>query len=84
MCHGAAMWSGVHCPVIPGEGPGPEQLTGFDEGPLRADWAERFERRGIQVGSGVLRDDAVAVFRAYREREDAVVHNARGAASVTS
>jgi hypothetical protein len=32
----------------------------------------------------VLRDEAVAVFRAYGERTDAVVYNARGAVTVTS
>ncbi|MFF7986050.1 nucleoside deaminase [Streptomyces sp. NPDC007901] len=84
MCYGAAMWSGARRLVVAGEGPELEQLTGFDEGPMREDWAEQFERRGIQVVSGVLRDEAVAVFRAYGEREDAVVYNARGAVTVTS
>jgi hypothetical protein len=78
------MWSGIRRLVIPGEGPELEQLTGFDEGPMREDWAEQFEQRGIQVTSGVLRDEAIAVFRAYGEREDAVVYNARGSATVTS
>ncbi|MFC8430210.1 nucleoside deaminase [Streptomyces sp. NPDC057253] len=84
MCYGAAMWSGIRRLVVPGEGPELEQLTGFDEGPMREDWAEQFEQRGIQVTSGVLRDEAIAVFRAYGEREDAVVYNARGAATATS
>ncbi|MGY1499911.1 nucleoside deaminase [Streptomyces sp. QTS52] len=84
MCYGAAMWSGIRRLVIPGEGSELEQLTGFDEGPMRDDWAEQFEQRGIQIVSGVLRDEAVAVFRAYGEREDAVVYNARGAVTVTS
>jgi tRNA(Arg) A34 adenosine deaminase TadA len=84
MCYGAAMWSGIRRLVIAGEGPEVEQLTGFDEGPMREDWAEQFEQRGIQVVSGVLRDEAVTVFQAYGEREDAVIYNARGSVTVTS
>jgi tRNA(Arg) A34 adenosine deaminase TadA len=77
MCYGAAMWSGVRRLLIAGEGPELERLTGFDEGPLAADWAEQFEARGISVTSGVLRDDAVAVFAEYGSRTDKVVYNAR-------
>jgi tRNA(Arg) A34 adenosine deaminase TadA len=84
MCYGAAMWSGIQRLVVAGEGPELEQLTGFDEGPMREDWTEQFEQRGIHVVSDVLRDEAVAVFRAYGERTDAVVYNARGAVTVTS
>lgn len=84
MCYGAAMWSGVRRLVIPGEGAELEQLTGFDEGPMREDWAAQFEQRGIRVVSGVLRDEAVAVFRSYGERKDAVVYNARGSVTITS
>jgi hypothetical protein len=64
-----------------GEGPELEEITTFDEGPLGDDWAEQFEARGIKVVSDVLRDEALAVFRAYREAVDAddiVVYNARG------
>jgi tRNA(Arg) A34 adenosine deaminase TadA len=77
MCYGAAMWSGIRRLVVAGEGPELEQLTGFDEGPMREDWAEQFARRGIEVVSDVLRDEAVEVFRNYGRREDAVVYNAR-------
>jgi hypothetical protein len=56
-----------------------EELTGFDEGPMREDWAAQFEQRGIAITSDVLRAEAVEVFRAYGERTDAVVHDARGA-----
>lgn len=76
MCYGATMWSGIRSLVIAGEGPLLEELTGFDEGPLVADWAEQFERRGISVTVGTHHDEAVAVFRAYGE-SDAVVYNAR-------
>ena len=82
-CYGATMWSGVRGLVVAGQGPELEEITTFDEGPLGADWAEQFEARGIEVVSDVLRDDAIKVFRSYREavdREGLVVYNARGGA----
>ncbi|WP_019074228.1 nucleoside deaminase [Streptomyces hokutonensis] len=83
-CYGATMWSGVRALVVAGEGPELEEITTFDEGPLGADWAEQFEARGIAVVGDVLRDEALAVFRNYREAVDAadgiVVYNARGGA----
>ncbi|MFC9917080.1 nucleoside deaminase [Agromyces binzhouensis] len=78
MCYGAAMWSGVRRLVIAGDGEECERLTGFDEGPMPADWKGEFERRGIRVHSGVRRGEAIEVFRAFGA-SDAVVYNARGA-----
>jgi tRNA(Arg) A34 adenosine deaminase TadA len=80
MCYGALIWSGVKHLVLAGAGPECEELTGFDEGPLTADWVEELERRGITVTQGILRDDAVEVFRQYGA-SDAVVYNARGTGS---
>jgi len=83
-CYGATMWSGVRGLVVAGEGPELEQITTFDEGPLGADWAEQFQARGIEVTGDVLRDEALAVFRAYRKAVDAdgtVVYNARAGAA---
>ncbi|MHC3467402.1 tRNA-specific adenosine deaminase [Streptomyces sp. 7R007] len=80
-CYGAALWSGVRGLVVAGEGPELEKLTTFDEGPLREDWAGQLEQRGIEVVHDVLRDEALAVFRGYREAVDAgevTVYNARG------
>ena len=80
-CYGATMWSGVRGLVVAGAGPELEEITTFDEGPLGADWAEQFEARGIKVAQDVLRDEALAVFRSYRDAVDAdgvVVYNARG------
>ncbi|MFJ9118593.1 nucleoside deaminase [Streptomyces sp. NPDC102394] len=80
-CYGATLWSGVRRPVVAGAGPELEELTTFDEGPLRTDWAEQFEERGIEVVGDLLREEALTVFRAYREAVDAgdiVVYNARG------
>ncbi|WP_308298752.1 nucleoside deaminase [Streptomyces sp. GESEQ-35] len=81
-CYGATLWSGVRGLVVAGEGPELEEITTFDEGPLGADWAEQFEARGIEVVRDVLRYEALAVFRNYRDAVDAdgVVYNARGGA----
>jgi tRNA(Arg) A34 adenosine deaminase TadA len=82
-CYGATMWSGVRSLVVAGEGSELEEITTFDEGPLGADWAEQFQARGIEVVSDVLRDDAIKVFRSYREAVDSgglVVYNARSGA----
>lgn len=84
MCYGAAMWSGVRRLLIAGHGPEVERLTGFDEGPMREDWAEQFGERGIEVVSGVLREEAVDVLRTYGERSDAVVYNARGRGAINA
>jgi tRNA(Arg) A34 adenosine deaminase TadA len=81
-CYGAAMWSGVRSLVVAGSGPELEQISTFDEGPMVDDWAEQFEARGIRVTQDVLRDEALAVFRAYRAAVDAggiTVYNARTA-----
>ncbi|GAA2006905.1 hypothetical protein JL107_03815 [Nakamurella flavida] len=82
MCYGATLWSGVRGLVVAGSGPDLERLSGFDEGPVRDDWAEQFEQRGITVTQDVLRDEALAVFRAYGMRSDATVYNARGAGAI--
>lgn len=81
MCYGATMWSGVKRLVIAGDGPEVEELTGFDEGPMPQDWAERFRERGIEVEVDVLRDEAIDVFRDYQRLVadgGATVYNARG------
>ncbi|PZU41590.1 MAG: CMP deaminase [Microbacterium sp.] len=81
-CYGATMWSGVRSLVVAGAGPELEQISTFDEGPMVDDWAEQFEARGIRVTQDVLRDEALAVFRAYRAAVDAggiTVYNARTA-----
>jgi len=80
MCYGATMWSGVRRLLIAGDGPELEKLTGFDEGPMVADWAAQFRARGIEVVLSPLREEAIEVFRAYGARDDAVVYNARGTA----
>jgi tRNA(Arg) A34 adenosine deaminase TadA len=80
-CYGASMWSGIQRLVIAGDGPELEELSRFDEGPMREDWAEQFRARGIEVVSDVLRDEAIAVFAEYGRSiagGDVTVYNARG------
>lgn len=84
-CYGALIWSGVTRLVIAGDGPELEQLTKFDEGPVRDDWDEQLEARGIAVTNDVLRDEAIDVFREYGEvvaSGEVTVYNARGTGAV--
>ena len=78
MCYGATMWSDVRRLVVAGSGAELEELTGFDEGPMREDWAEQFEARGIAVVQDIGREEALQVFREYGAA-DVLVYNARGA-----
>jgi tRNA(Arg) A34 adenosine deaminase TadA len=77
MCYGAVLWSGVQLLTIAGEGDELEALTGFDEGPMREDWASQFAERGITVRTDILRDEALRVFADYGHRDDVIVYNAR-------
>lgn len=82
-CYGATLWSGVKRAVIAGDGPELEELTHFDEGPVRDDWQAQLEQRGLEIELNVLRDEAIEVFRAYGESiasGDSLVYNARGTA----
>ncbi|MDQ1085424.1 MULTISPECIES: nucleoside deaminase [Microbacterium] len=79
-CYGATLWSGVRTLAVAGSGPELEEITTFDEGPMRDDWAAQFEERGIRVIDPLLREEALEVFRSYRDAVDAdavVVYNAR-------
>jgi tRNA(Arg) A34 adenosine deaminase TadA len=76
MCYGAVIWSGVRSLVVAGSGPELERITGFDEGPVPASWAGELHGRGIEVVDGVLREQACAVFQAFRDSGH-VVYNAR-------
>jgi tRNA(Arg) A34 adenosine deaminase TadA len=76
MCFGAVLWSGVRELVIAGSGPELETLTGFDEGPIHPEWRAELQNRGIRFREDVLREEAVAVFRAFGA-SDRLVYNAR-------
>ncbi len=76
MCYGAVLWSGVRSLVIAGSGPELEELTGFDEGPMHPDWVGEMRKRGVEVISDVLRDEACRVFQAFKAGNH-FVYNAR-------
>ena len=76
MCYGATIWSGVRRLVIAGSGPECEELTGFDEGPMRDHWREQRESRGIAVTTDVLREGALRTFAEYGASAS-TVYNAR-------
>jgi tRNA(Arg) A34 adenosine deaminase TadA len=78
-CYGATFWSGAAGLVIAGSGSELEEITTFDEGPVRDDWREQLVARGMTVESDVLRDEAIEVFTEYRHAVDAAevtVYNA--------
>jgi tRNA(Arg) A34 adenosine deaminase TadA len=79
-CYGATFWSGVRTVVTAGFGPELEEITTFDEGPVRDDWVEQYAARGIHVVNDVEKEGALAVYRNYRAAVDAGginVYNAR-------
>ena len=76
MCYGATIWSGITSLVIAGAGSKVEDITGFDEGPLRDNWQEELEQRGISVTIGVLHEEALAGLR-YFANSGHFVYNAR-------
>ncbi len=76
MCFGAIPWSGVRSLVIAGSTAEMERITGFDEGPIHPAWREELQRRGIEVWDGLLKEEAVAVFRDFAASGQ-VVYNGR-------
>ena len=51
-------------------------LTGFDEGPITPHWQEALRQRGIEFTSGVLREEALALFRDFGQSGQ-TVYNGR-------
>lgn len=67
MCLGAVLGSGVSC-VVSGADREDAEAAGFDEGPVFPESHRYLEARGIEIIRGVLRPDASAVLRHYREQ----------------
>ena len=71
-CYGNLWWSGLRRLVVGARKKDVETLAGFAEGPLPSDWAEQLEDRPplqpITVVRDVLREEACAVLRRYRDR----------------
>ena len=76
MCFGAVLWSGVHSLVIAGDGPELEKITGFDEGPIHAEWRKELEKRGIGLVEDVLRKNAIEAYKEFAASQN-FVYNAR-------
>lgn len=78
MCFGATIWSGVRRLVYGATADDVVHLTGFDEGPLPADWEMQLAARGITVVGGLLRDEARAVLARYKEQHGIIYNSRRG------
>lgn len=65
MCYGALIWAGIDELLIAARADDVQELAGFDEGPLPADWAGELRKRGIEVHTDLMRDDARDVLRDY-------------------
>ena len=71
-CYGATIWAGIDTLLIGARSEDVESLTGFDEGPLPADWVGELSRRGIAVQRDICRDQARAALARYRELQGQV------------
>ena len=76
MCFGAVLWSGVRRLTIAGSGPQLETLTGFDEGPMPRGWRTELAKRGIALTEGIMRREAIDLFRWFGA-SGRTVYNAR-------
>lgn len=66
MCWGAIPWSGVKV-VVCGANKDDAELAGFDEGARPSTWIEDLNARGIEVLTGVLREEAASVLMDYAQ-----------------
>lgn len=66
-CYGAIIWSGIRHVVVCARSSDVESIVGFDEGPLPSDWVKQWRRRGITVKTDVMREQACAVLKRYRD-----------------
>ncbi len=64
-CYGAVVWAGIDELLIGARSEDVEELAGFDEGPLPADWIGELATRGIAVRNDILREQARATLAAY-------------------
>lgn len=66
MCYGAILWSGVR-KVMCGARGSDATAIGFDEAPKPKNWVAELKRRGISIVQDLCRNEAIAVFRRYRQ-----------------
>ncbi|MGI6657019.1 MAG: nucleoside deaminase [Desulfobulbus sp.] len=77
MCFGAVLWSGIRSLVIAGSDKAMEQITGFDEGPLPAEWRLALAEREIELIEGLMREESLHDFRAFAATAPEI-YNGRG------
>ncbi|MCR9296606.1 MAG: nucleoside deaminase [bacterium] len=80
MCVGAIHWSGLRSVIFAATREQVEKLTGFDEGPVHPNWRKELERRGIEVESGILENEACQAFREFSS-SGGLVYNSRATGS---
>lgn len=78
MCYGAVIWSGIRSLVIAGSSCELEEITGFDEGPIHPDWQNELTKRGVKLQDGLLKTEAIKVFREFQESGKLVYNGRRG------
>ena len=76
MCYGAIPWSGIRS-LVYGARCADTERFGFDEGEKPADWVASLQKRGVQVTSDVLRDEAIQLFQHYQQREGRIYNPSR-------
>jgi len=76
MCLGAIPWSGARR-LVCGARDEDARAIGFDEGHKPPDWVAGLESRGIVVVRDVLRKEAAAVLRRYKEIGGVIYNSAR-------
>jgi tRNA(Arg) A34 adenosine deaminase TadA len=75
MCFGAIIWSGVSR-LVCGATSTDANNAGFDEGPKPENWVQELEQRGIEVNTGIFRNEAAAILLSYNEK-GGIIYNAR-------
>ena len=68
MCLGATLWAGARRIVYGATRADAAELR-FDEGPVFPQSYEYLQARGITIAPEVLRDEARAIFKLYRDRQ---------------
>ncbi|QOC23966.1 nucleoside deaminase [Wenzhouxiangella sp. AB-CW3] len=71
MCLGAIPWSGVTS-VLCGATKADAEAAGFDEGARSSRWVEELDRRGVDVRTGVLREQAARVLERYARQGNTI------------
>jgi tRNA(Arg) A34 adenosine deaminase TadA len=71
MCLGASLWAGVKRITYGATRADASELN-FDEGPVFPQSYEYLRKRGIDIQPEVLRSEARAIFKLYRERQGTI------------